>query len=118
MFYFSMLLMFMVFIFGLAMNVLTYYGLQEGNEKTRIATLVFHIIVWVLIAPSVFFNKRNFIYIIRSKASFKDKSLSIAFYIFFHALFILRTVLFLGIYPCIILINKDYGEFKAKLTYA
>lgn len=74
--------------------------------------------MWVIIAPSVFLNKPNFIYIIRSKASFKDKFLSITFFIFAHVLFILRTVLYLGVYPCTILINKDYGEFKTKLAYA
>jgi hypothetical protein len=35
-----------------------------------------------------------------------------------HWVFLARVVLYYGFYPCIILINKDYAEFKAKVTTA
>ena len=35
-----------------------------------------------------------------------------------HWTFLARVVLFYGVYPCIILINKDYVEFKAKFRAA
>ena len=52
-----------IVICGLTMNILTYYGLQEGNEKTRTATFVFHIFVWIGIAPAVLFNQFAYCYI-------------------------------------------------------
>ena len=35
-----------------------------------------------------------------------------------HWVFLARVVLYSGFYPCIILINKDYTEFKAKFAKA
>jgi hypothetical protein len=74
--------------------------------------------MWIIIAPSVFYNKPNLIYIFRSKATNSNKFFSVAFYIFTHCLFLLRTILYFGIYPCIILINNDYAEFKTKFNFA
>ncbi len=104
--------------FGLTMNILTYYGLQEGKEGARIATLVFHILVWIIIAPSTFYNLSSFYHIARSEATFYQKTLCTVFFFYVTASSLLRVVLYLGIYPCTILINKDYEGFSTKFQYA
>ena len=40
------------------------------------------------------------------------------FYVYIHVFGLFRAVLYLAYYPSIILINKDYDEFKRKFSLA
>jgi len=75
--------------------------------------------MWVSICPSVFINQLRYCYIAKSySATCYQKSLNLFYFFIVHWVFLARAVIYYGLYPCIILINKDYSEFKVKFATA
>jgi hypothetical protein len=55
-------------VFGMIMIILTYFGLKEdAGSGTKVAALVFHVFLWILAVPSVFYNFRTSYFIATSK---------------------------------------------------
>jgi hypothetical protein len=103
---------------GVTMNILTYYGLKEGKNATRIACLVFHIMFWIVIAPTLLYNLKCYINIFKSEATKYAKITNMLFLAYVYIVMVMRIGLYLVYYPSVVMISKDYEGFPEKFAWA
>ncbi len=103
---------------ALAMIIVTYYGLQPGEETYRRGAASLHLVVLLFITPTLFFNVKSLVDIFLSTASCCRQSLSFIFLLYVKFVFIIRIGLYLVYYPHMILINKDYQQFAQSFDFA
>lgn len=92
--------------------ILMYYAIERNNNGVRISCIVFLILVWLCCLIPTFIHLRRVKNILKSDSSFMTKLKSISYFLLTKLYFVIRVVIYLGYFPCIVLFNQDKEKFE------